>query len=203
MFRFVFLFGLFSHLIMGLAVPEPTLAGGNIEKNQSWLLPDFAKIQFAGNIGFISIGTGYSVLNDHLQVDLLYGYVPGSIGGVEIHTLTFRINAIPFYDSVFNDYKLSWIYLGFGVNYAPGDKFFIGSFDKYPDDYYQPTAIHGIIYIGSKIHKDGRIFGSRLKGYDIYVELGTVDNYLRSAVKTEEISYSEILNLSFGVALYF
>lgn len=203
MSRFVLSCRLFSFLIMVLVVPASIKAGSNVEKNESRFLPDYAKFQFAGNIGFVSIGTGYSVFNDHLQADVFYGYVPGSVGGTEIHTLAFRINAIPFHNSVFKNYKLSWIYFGVGINYAPSDKFFVGSFDKYPDDYYHPTALHGVIYAGSKIHRNARFLGSRFRGYDIYVELGTVDTYLKSALKTEEVSYFEILNLSFGLALYF
>ena len=38
------------------------------------LLPDYLKIQYAGNIGFISLGTGYSFFSDKINMDVFYGY---------------------------------------------------------------------------------------------------------------------------------
>ena len=49
------------------------------------IVPHYAKLQFAGGIGFLSAGIGYQSKNKRLQYDLMYGYVPESLGGVEIH----------------------------------------------------------------------------------------------------------------------
>ena len=50
--------------------------------------PDHIKIQYAGGMGFISIGAGYSTKNQKLEGDLYYGYLPESIGGVSIHSIS-------------------------------------------------------------------------------------------------------------------
>jgi hypothetical protein len=48
--------------------------------------PDHIKVQYAGGIGFISIGAGYSTKNQKLEGDLSYGYLPKSVGGIRIHS---------------------------------------------------------------------------------------------------------------------
>ncbi|MCK5029563.1 MAG: hypothetical protein KAR57_08010, partial [Bacteroidales bacterium] len=39
-------------------------------------LPDYVKLQFAGGIGFLSTGIGYTFFDHRLDVSFFYGYVP-------------------------------------------------------------------------------------------------------------------------------
>src|SRR5687767_11338496 len=55
-----------------------------------WYVPDYFPLQYAGNIGLISAGAGYVFPKDRYQLSLIYGYVPKSVAGVTIHTLTAR-----------------------------------------------------------------------------------------------------------------
>ncbi len=43
-------------------------------QDKSWYTPDYVKMQFAGNIGFLSVGAGYQLFNDLLYTELLYGF---------------------------------------------------------------------------------------------------------------------------------
>ena len=46
------------------------------------LRPDFVTTQYAGSIGFVSVGAGYNIFKDKARTSLQYGYVPHSEGGV-------------------------------------------------------------------------------------------------------------------------
>ncbi|MEI9808825.1 MAG: hypothetical protein WDO16_13705 [Bacteroidota bacterium] len=55
------------------------------------LIPQHIKLQFAGSIGFLSAGFGYESPNKRFQGDFFYGYVPESVGGVTIHSVTAKL----------------------------------------------------------------------------------------------------------------
>jgi hypothetical protein len=49
---------------------------------QKFLVPDEAILQYAGSIGYLSVGGGYKLFkNERGNLDFLYGYVPASAGG--------------------------------------------------------------------------------------------------------------------------
>jgi len=56
-------------------------------------LPDYVKIQFAGGIGFVSMGVGYTFFNQKLEVSYLYGYVPESVSTDDLHSVSLQLTA--------------------------------------------------------------------------------------------------------------
>jgi hypothetical protein len=124
-----------------------------LTKDKTWYLLDYAKVQFAGNIGFFSVGFGYQFLNNQLYSELLYDYVPASISKAEkIHTITIK-NAFPIFTKKINKITLSPI-TGFTVSYETGNNSFLKLPDKYPKGYYSTNAFHTTLFIGAEIHKD-------------------------------------------------
>lgn len=81
------------------------------------IIPDHIKLQYAGNIGILSTGIGYSFFDNKIQSDLFYGYIPEFIGGANIHTIsnknTLRLIQFPFINniSIANS-------IGFSINYS-------------------------------------------------------------------------------------
>ena len=105
------------------------------ETKNKWYKPDYTKLQYAGNIGFMSIGAGYNWWKNIAQTDFIYGYVPESKGNTTIHTFTLK-NTFGLYQfTIFQKYNLSPI-LGFSASFEPGENSFASIPEKYTDCYY-------------------------------------------------------------------
>src|SRR6187455_512583 len=117
--------------------------------------PDHTKIQYAGGTGFIAVGAGYSNKKQKLEGDLYYGYLPKSVGGVRIHSISAKVTWIPIHSVSVKKYNLEPLMTGLIINYSFGKQYF--SFDPpyYPYNYYSfPTAIHSALFLGSRIGHD-------------------------------------------------
>lgn len=163
-------------------------------------IPDYVKTQFAGNIGFLSVGVGYQFLKNHLYTELLYGYVPASISKAKpIHTITIK-NTFPILSKNFNTIALSPI-AGFTTSLETGKNSFVILPDKYPKGYYLPNAFHLTFFIGASVHKDFVNF-KLIKGADLYFELSTVETYLWYAIKSKDVKLNDIVSSAIGINLY-
>jgi len=184
---------IFFLLVFGL-IKSHSLAQTNKFKKK---LPDHIKLQYAGGIGFLSIGAGYSNKKDKLEGDLFYGYLPRSIGGVRINSLSGKFTWIPYHLLVRNKYKLEPLMMGLLINYNFGRQYFGFDPDKYPYRYYSfPTAINTAIFAGSgfDLNKPGRL--------SFYYEVLCFDRDLLSLVDNpKSLNISDVLTLSFGVKI--
>lgn len=174
----------------------------NVVKNKAWFVPDYVKMQFAGNIGVVSAGVGYQLFNKVLYSELLYGYVPGSISEAEgIHLITIK-NMFPIFRKEIGKNLIITPIAGFTTSIDIGTNSFTTLPGKYPDGYYVPNAFHFTLFGGAMIHKD--FTNSKfIKGIDFYVELGTVETYLWYAITSKEVNKSDIFSTSLGVNFYF
>ena len=170
-------------------------------KEKAWHEPDYAKMQFAGNLGLLSVGVGYQLFNKVLYTELLYGYVPVSISKAnEIHLISIK-NTFPLYRKKIGNYTVSPI-AGFTGSLETGNNSFLVLPDKYPKGYYVSSAIHFTLFIGVLVHK-GFGISKRIKGIDFYYELGTVETYLWSAITSKVIGLNAIFSTAIGINLYF
>ena len=179
-----------------------TLANDSIGvKIKKWYIPDYTKIQYAGNIGFISTGVGYKLLNDNLHLELIYGLVPKSISNAkDIHTFTVK-NSYSISSKRIKAIKISPM-LGFSTSYETGNNSFYKLSDKYPEDYYNTNAFHFTFFFGPKANRNFKN-SKIIKEVDVYYELGTVDNYLWYAITSKEIKTNQILSSAIGFNFYF
>ena len=170
-------------------------------QDKSWYTPDYVKMQFAGNIGFLSVGAGYQLFNDVLYTELLYGFVPKSISRSEnIHLITLK-NTFPLYrKKIGKDLTLIPI-AGIAVTYDVGSTTFTTLPDKFPEGYYFPTAFHATLYAGAMVHQDFKN-KSIFKGADFYLEVGTIESYLWYAVVNESVTFKNVFSTSVGVNFY-
>jgi hypothetical protein len=179
------------------------LSGAPAFAANSGIVPDYFKNQFAGNIGFISAGLGYGVLNERLQFDFLYGYVPESAGGTEIHTFTTKANLLPIKIRLSNKYELYPLTLSGFMSYTPGDQYETKWPDKYPEGYYKPTAFYSGIAAGLRFRIKST--GGFLKNdTDLYTEVGTLSQYFKEYRNSNGyLKLSDIVNVAFGAVVYF
>ena len=168
------------------------------------LVPHHSKLQFAGSIGFFSVGMGYKINKDKLHTDLYYGFTPKSVGGLDIHALTAKATWFPLKDKRFKGLYIRPLSAGLLVNYTFGKQYFGFTPDNYPYDYYGfPTAFHIGGFIGGQVNK--KISNKGLvKNIGIYYELGTIDVELLSYVgNTKALALSDIINLGIGIVTSF
>ena len=164
--------------------------------------PDHIKVQYAGGMGFISIGAGYSTKNQKLEGDLSYGYLPKSVGGVRIHSISGKFTWIPVNSVSIEKYQVEPLMTGLIVNYSFGKQYF--SFDPpyYPYRYYSfPTAIHSALFLGSRIGHDfpTHSFVQRLS---FYYEILSFDREIISLVSNpKSLNVTDIVTLSLGVKM--
>lgn len=180
-----------------LYAQEPRLT-----KEKSWYIPNYAKVQFAGNIGFISAGVGYQIFNKVLYSELLYGYVPESISEAEsIHLITIK-NTFPiFRKEIGKNLTISPI-AGFTTSLEIGTNTFTTLPGKYPDGYYIPNAFHFTLFGGVMVHKNF-ISSKIIKGVDFYIETGTVETYLWYAITSKDVNLNDVFSLDIGINFYF
>lgn len=174
---------------------------------RKWYLPDHVTIQFAGNIGLLSAGPGYSYLHDKINTDFLYGYVPGfetADTDAGIHILTAKNYYTPFRHTFKEDYQWEIVKVGFGVSYSMGQQFFTSLPKRYPDKYYWwASSLRLTPFIGTalsaKVGNDATI----IKRVQLYAELGTNDLDIVSITSNKSLSVYDILNLAIGTKLVF
>jgi len=175
-----------------------------VTDERKWYIPDYIKTQFAGNIGFFSIGTGYQFFEGKLQTDIFYGYVREKYSGIDIHHITQKNTYNPLRYDFSDEYILSPLLLGLHFSYKVGNNNY-GTWlflpDRYPDNYYFSTSFHGLLSVGAKVHKK-HVFSDKIKGMDLYYEISTVDFYLRNFIKESYIKFTDIWSLAIGITLY-
>jgi hypothetical protein len=168
------------------------------------VLPDHLKLQFAGEIGFLSIGAGYQTKNKKWEADLYYGYVPKSIGGVTIHSLTAKLTSLPFKPFQRNQTSFNPLSAGVLINYTFGKQYFGFTPENYPFEYYGfPTSVHAGAFIGGQVNKN--IKGNRtFRSIGLYYEIVTYDVLLVSYLGNKKsLSIPDILSLGLGIRTSF
>lgn len=168
------------------------------QKNRA--LPDHVKLQFAGSIGFLSLGAGYETRNKNWDFDLFYGYVPESIGGVEIHTLTAKTTFSPIKPLTTGSIAIRPLSVGAFVAYTFGEQYFLFNPEKYPLSYYDyPTALHIGAFLGGRISKESKK-KSMFSNVGLYYEVGTNDREFISYIHNKNsIKFTDIINIGIGL----
>lgn len=164
-----------------------------------WYVPHYIPVQFAGNIGFVSAGLGYTSNHENYQLSLLYGYVPSALGGASIHTVTAK-NIFPLTRYLMSNNRTLIPYLGVGLTVEISGNTFFRQPDHYPKGYYDfPKNLHAIGYGGAMLRHlfpdDFRLF----RGMELYAEAGTVDIYIWYRAMSSQIRLNQIFSLALGV----
>lgn len=171
------------------------------ERQRHALLPDQARLQFAGAIGLLSAGAGYAFADRRLELDVLLGWVPGSLADVDLVTLTGKVTYLPWRIGLPRGWRLRPVTAAFAVTYTFGDRFFLRSPSKYPSGYAPlPTALRASVALGATI---GRPVW-RLRELALSVELVAVDVPLAYWISNRgPVDASDVISLALGVRAEF
>lgn len=166
------------------------------------IIPRYSKIQFAGSMGLLSIGTGWNYYHDHWETDLLFGIIPRNINNNAKITLTLKQNYYP-WDIHLSD-KLSFAPLTCGVyiNILFDREFWRSQPNKYPEKYYWfSTRFRSHIFLGERFTLDLNKEKSYHKSISFFYELSTCDLYLINKFGNKVLKPKDFLSLSFGIKL--
>jgi hypothetical protein len=184
-----------------LAGPVYLVAKGSYNR----FLPDHGKVQFAGSMGFLSLGTGYSFLNQKIDAGLFYGMVPAFAGGDNLHCLVLKSTFSLYQKQLHDQWRIVPITFGLFLNYSFGDQFYIFLPESYPDGYFFfSTGLRYHLFAGAAAARTLSSPMGIIKTVGGYLEINTNDLYLMSyARNTRHFYFYEILRLGIGIKTSF
>lgn len=174
-------------------------------KHWEALIPTHTKIQFAGNMGLLSFGTGWDYgKHNQWETDLYLGILPKYQSDRTKLTFTVKQNYIPWSLQIKESrFSVEPLTCGMYLNTVFGDEFWVHEPDRYPEGYYgfsSKVRIHA--FLGQRITYDidpRRRFTA--KAITFFYELSTCDLYIVSAFTNKYLKPKDYLSLSFGVKL--
>ncbi|CAG4994177.1 hypothetical protein DYBT9275_01337 [Dyadobacter sp. CECT 9275] len=164
-----------------------------------WLIPDFATVQYAGSIGWLSVGTGYDILKDRARLSVQYGYVPEPKGG-PLHILSGSFVYEPFIIKPSTKMNINVLDTGIRFSYQFGEDFHFRWPGRYPEGYYWwKTALRAHLITETSITWKSPE-SNFIKATTGYIELNSNDLYLVSYfLNTKSLSPSDIIKIGAGI----
>lgn len=162
------------------------------------LIPDQAKVHFAGSIGIVSLGTGWTYgKRKHWESDLLFGYLSSNNDDF-IASFTIKQSYSFKNLKLYKNCSFEPIISGLFFNYITDDHLWLTLPDRYPKKYYSlPTSLRTHAFIGQRIN-----FATHNKNkVSFYYEFNINDLYLVSAIQNSDLTLSDIAKFSFGLKI--
>ena len=183
-------------------LPIPGLLAQFDPEPKKWYVPDLVKMQFAGNIGFLSAGVGYEHGKGKLETDLMLGFLPKSIGGDHITSLSAKMTWSPWKISKgrSRSLELTPFTLGPYMSYSFGSQFDTILPNEYPSGYYWwATSLRFGAFFGGNVEIPLASEQS-IKGIGFYYELGTYDlKFISYVLNRKFLNVTDIFSLALGV----
>jgi len=166
-------------------------------------LPDYVKMQFAGGIGFLSPGIGYSFFKQRFEVSFFYGYVPEFVAKDDLHSVSLQLTAKLFRFNASKNIEVVPLNIGWFIHHTFGNEYWIKLPSHYPDEYYwwSPGRNSGV-FVGGEVKT--RLLGNKTpaSGTAFYVRVGSRGLYIASKFGNASIPLSDIIEFGFGIAVY-
>jgi hypothetical protein len=200
-FKVLLPFGIF------IGIHSMPIYAQNSEKDTAKLsvnyLPDYVKFQFAGGIGFLSSGVGYTFFNHKLDITLFYGYVPKAFSLDDLHSISLQLTAKLIQIPLSNEMVLLPLNFGWFAHHTFGSEYWVTLPDNYPDDYYwwSPGRNAGV-FLGGEIKTKLLSNKTPASGTAFYIRVGTRGLYISSKFDNSSIPLNDIIEFGFGVAIY-
>jgi hypothetical protein len=183
--------------LAALALSAPAAAAtrdAEGDERRAWYRPDHAKLQLAGNVGFLSPGLGYAFLDGLVETDAFLGWVPRAVGGTDVLSVTAKLTARPFIVEV-RDVAWRPAALGVQLTYTLGDQYFVRPPSRFPGDYYDfPTALRAGLTLGTAADV---ALGTRRVG--AYVELVAMDVMLKAWAENGTLGPRDVFSVAVGL----
>ena len=178
---------------------EKVIREDTIHVKTRWFFPTHGKVQFAGSIGFFSVGLGYR-LWDLYEPTLMYGHLSENFGGSSVSVQTISLKN-SFFLTRSPWFKHFWPKTGLLVNWGNTNTTFKKLPPHYPKEYYFQNKVHIAPFLGGEWHIP--LEDKHLTGLGVYFEFSALDAYLLEAIRTEYITIKDVWSLGFGVSFYF
>lgn len=169
------------------------------------LIPTHTKLQFAGNMGLLSVGTGWDYgKRDQWETDLLFGILPKYDSNRTKLTFTVKQNYIPWKLPIGeSDFSAEPLTCGLYLNTVFGDEFWVHEPERYPQGYYgfsSKVRIH--VFLGQRLtYTIPARYRVTARAVTLFYEVSTCDLYVVSAFTNRYLRPHDYLCLSFGVKL--
>jgi hypothetical protein len=190
----------------GAAARAVSVAPSDTLQRRSWYVPHHVVGQFAGGQGLATIGLGYGLDRDRLELDLLAGYVPRRYSITAMGVFTAKATYTPWEISLGNHgWAVRPLALGGLISYTASRGLNATQDGKYPPDYYWWSAhvrLGG--FVGGRVAYalPSRRPTKSPRQVSLYYELGTNDLYLTSwRDNPNGLSLLDIATLGIGVKL--
>ena len=166
------------------------------------LVPDYVKLQYAGSIGWVSVGGGYDLLGQRVHAGLNYGYVPRQMGG-GLHLLSASLFYTPVKLKASKTVTIKPLDVGVKAVYHFGDQFYLNWPERFPRNYYWwKSALRLHLALESSVTHVIKDAG-KIKSLTAYIEFNTNDLYLISYVLNPSVSVTDIIKVGCGVRIHF
>lgn len=168
------------------------------------LIPTHTKVQFAGNMGLLSFGTGWDYgKKNQWETDVFLGFIPKYDSKRTKVTMTLKQNYMPWSLNLGRGFSTEPLTCGIYFNTVFGNEFWVHEPDRYPKGYYGfSSKIRSHIFLGQRLTYD--IDPQRrytAKSITFFYELSTCDLYLISAATNNYLRPRDYFSLSFGLKL--
>ena len=183
---------------------NPILAQAKADSSKYKIfLPDYVKMQFAGGIGFLSTGVGYTFLKDRMDITFFYGYVPKFAATDDLHSVSMQFTSKLLRFKIGKNAELLPLNVGWFLHHTFGSEYWIKLPAHYPAEYYwwSPGRNAGI-FLGGEIKTKLLSKKTPASGTAFYVRIGSRGLYIASKVENSSIPLSDIIEFGFGVAIY-
>lgn len=152
--------------------PQMATAGASAEEEkQKSQLIDYMVLQSGGYLGYIAVGMGKD-FGRH-KINMLIGYVPEDVGGIEIWQLDFKYDWHPYQTIPLGapqeNIRLDPFYMGISVIYGDHNDLFLEQPEQYPTGYYSPTALRYTLNFGASLRYDKYTFFLEYSALDVGV----------------------------------
>jgi len=165
------------------------------------LMPTYTKLQYAGGMGLINAGFGWSYgKNNQWETDILFGIIPKYSSDNAKITFTLKQNYIPWRKKLNDSFTFEPLECGLYFNTVFSDEFWTKEPDRYPKGYYNiSTRVRTHVFIGQRLRFNipdkKRLFARSITAF---YEISSCDFYIISAF-TNHLNPDDYLRLSFGL----
>lgn len=172
-------------------------------KKWSNLIPAHFKIQYAGNMGFMSVGVGWDYgRRRQWETDIMIGYIPRYATDQGKITFSFKQNYIPWSFQIKNsNWAFEPLECGIYLNTLPYKEFWYRNPKRYGKGYYEYCSRMRVnIFAGQRLSFDipnnKRHF---VKSVTAFYEVSSYDMMLITAFQNKTLKANQYLTLSVGL----
>ena len=165
------------------------------------LMPTYTKLQYAGGMGLMNVGFGWSYGKNHQwETDVFLGFIPRYSSDNAKMTFTLKQNYIPWKIELNETFTFEPLECGLYFNTVFSDEFWTKEPDRYPKGYYNfSTRVRTHAFVGQRIRFNipdkKRLFARSITAF---YEISSCDLYIVSAF-TNHLNPNDYLRLSLGL----